>query len=92
MVRRERQEKLAFARFVAGLVKALPGVSSESVETMLVAYAQQVTHEVYNAAARPKDPNEKENKKLLTKVDQMTVPEDQLPKLPEPPKKRGRRR
>lgn len=91
MVRRERFEKLAFAKLLTECAKLLPGVSSDAVESMLMDYAQRVTHEVYNEPTRKKNPREKEDKGLLDKVDQMTVPEEELPELPSPKRRRGRR-
>lgn len=90
MVRRNRVEKLAFARLLGEFVKAIPGVSSEVVESMLGAYANVLTHAVYQAPPeRKKATREKENKELLNKVDRMTVPDEQMPP---PPQKRRRAR
>lgn len=83
-------EKLAFARLLGELVKAMPGVSSEVVESMLGAYANVLTHSVYlNPPSQKKAARDKENKALLDKVERMTVPDEQLPP---PPQKRRRPR
>lgn len=87
MVRRERKEKLAFARLMVACARGLPGVSSERIDAMLQAYVYEVLQ--IPAPVKKKDIQEKEHKNLLAKVDRMTVPDAELPKLPEPRGKRG---
>lgn len=83
-------EKLAFARLLGELVKTIPNVSSEVVESMIGAYAGVLTHAVYlDPPTKKKAAREKENKELLDKVDRMTVPDEQMPP---PPQKRRRAR
>ncbi len=89
MVRREREEKLAFARLLTTAAKAIPGVSPGEVESMFMSYARVVTQDAFRP--QPVDLKKKENETLLSKVDRMTVPEEDLPLIP-PPTRRKRRR
>lgn len=93
MVRRERVEKLAFARLLGELTKVMPGVSSEGVESMIGAYASVLTHAVYvNPPEQKKATRDKENKAMLDKVERMTVPDEQLPPPPSKKRRNGRRK
>ncbi|MBA2706816.1 MAG: hypothetical protein H0U59_03310 [Gemmatimonadaceae bacterium] len=90
MVRRERVEKVAFARLLIDLARPLTKMAPEAAESMLGAYTRAVWHEVYLPQQPMKaDPKKKEQEALLDKVERMTVTDDELPPLP---KKRRRRR
>lgn len=89
MVRRERVEKLAFARLLADLASAVNPTAKLDFEPIIGAYLQSV-FQVPQTTRRPQPkPQDIAHKALLSKVDQMTVPDDQMPT---PPKKRGGRR
>ena len=93
MVRRERHEKMAFARFVASLVAPLSGMSAEGLTSMLEAYGQHVNHNVYRLPpASRKTTAQRENEDLLAKVDKLTVSDEDMPPPKPPPKRGGQRR
>jgi hypothetical protein len=93
MVRRERWEKLAFARLLAGLLGPASRMSLEAVESMLGAYERRVTHQVYTQPPRSrKTPKQREQEALLAKVDKLTVSDEDMPMVPPPKKPGGRRR
>ena len=92
MVRRERWEKLSFARLLASLLGPASRMPLEAVESMLGAYERRVTHQVYSQPPRSrKTPKQRESEALLAKVDKLTVPDEDMP-LITPPKKPGSRR
>lgn len=93
MVRRERREKVAFARFLARLAQAAFRVPTEVLEPMFKDYAETVFHESYSRPPKPRtSPKQKENQDLLAKVDKLTVADEDLPKPPAPRRGRAGRR
>lgn len=93
MVRRERREKLALARFFTQLAQFVFRVPTEVIEPMFRDYAETVFHERYSAPAVPKKTDkQKSDETLLSKLDKLTVPDSDLPKPPETRRGRARRR
>lgn len=93
MVRRERREKVAFARFLTRLAQAAFRVPTEVLEPMFKDYAETVFHESYSKPPKPRtSPKQRENEDLLAKVDKLTVADDDLPKPPAPRRGRAGRR
>lgn len=90
MVRQDRMEKLAFARLMADLSRTVSQVAPEALDPIIAAY----THAVLRLPSLPpskvkQTQQDKESKKLLDKVDRLTVADADLPPLPP---KRGKRR
>lgn len=92
MVRRERQEKLAFARLFVQIAQMAFRVPVEALEPMFKAYAETVIHAVSAQPAKTeKTSKKKETETLLAKLDKLTVSDEPLPPPPEQRRKRGRR-
>lgn len=94
MVRREREEKIAFSVLLAQLLGPMSRLPLENLESILGTYRQHVNHDVYRKPPRARKDAKvaRENAALLAKVDRLTVPDDELPMTPPPKKPGGKRR
>lgn len=81
---RQRAEKIAFARLLAGLVGPLTGLEEDQVNLLVTGYAESVFQVKYNykyTTARIRSLEQRrqsqlEDLQLMRKVDAMTVTED----------------
>lgn len=92
MVRRERREKLAFARLFVQVAQTAFRVPVEVLEPMFKDYAETVIHTVYaQPPKREKTAKEKETATLLAKLDKLTVSDEPLPVPPKARRPKARR-
>ena len=96
VLRRDRNEKFAFAKLFASVMGAAQSVPAEAVEGMLNLYQMELYQDRYHPmmvavmreVKKRKRSDKNKDQEILQRVDKMTVPDDQLP----PARKRGGRR
>ena len=79
---RERAEKVAFAKLLAGLLGPQSGLEADALRVLLSGYAETVHQVTYNSKYRPVQQQvlekrlsqQAEDARLLKKVEAMTVP------------------
>jgi hypothetical protein len=85
-IRRGRAEKVAFARFLSGLIAPLSGMEDKHVTLLISQYAEEVMQFNYNSKYEPvyvrmvrtKVAAVNEDQRLLRKVDAMTVTDEDM--------------
>ena len=85
-IRRQRTEKVAFARLLTKLVEPLTGMSSGESTLLVAQYAEEVMQFNYNSRYEPvykkvisaRVAQLSEDQRLLRKVDSMTVTDEDM--------------
>ena len=85
-IRRQRAEKVTFARFLASLIAPISGMREEEVTILVSRYAEEVMQFNYNSKYEPvylkvlrtRVAKVSEDQRILAKVDAMTVTDEDL--------------
>jgi len=85
-IRRQRAEKISFARLLAGLIAPISGLEKEEVTILVSRYAEEVMQFNYNSKYEPvylkllraRVDTVNEDQLLLAKVNAMTVTDEDL--------------
>lgn len=96
MLRRDRNERYAFARMIASVVGEGLGVKPEALQSHLDLYMLELSQDVYRPAIHEalrhartaRRRKEQEERRMLEKVDRMTATDAEVPL----PKATGQRR
>ncbi len=85
-IRRQRTEKIAFARFLSKLIAPLSGASKEETALLVSQYAEEVLQfnynsnyePVYQRMVRARVEQVSEDQRILRKVNEMTVTDEDM--------------